>query len=66
MLGAVIDLDFEEAEQITITGEDHYIPKCFKNYGVRIAIPATSKRRNMSFQIMLNCLSVLFQDVSIR
>lgn len=45
----VIDLDFEEVEQVTIIGEDHYIPKCFKNYGVRIAIPATSKRPDMVF-----------------
>ncbi|MDF2542454.1 MAG: hypothetical protein K0S47_2172 [Herbinix sp.] len=45
----VIDLDFEEVEQVSITGEEHYIPKCFKNYGVRIAIPASSKRPNMIF-----------------
>jgi uncharacterized protein (DUF362 family) len=45
----VIDLDFEEVELVKITGEEHYIPKCFKNYGVRIAIPATSKRPNMVF-----------------
>lgn len=45
----VIDLDFEEAEQVGITGEDHYIPKCFKNYGVRIAMPASSKRPDMIF-----------------
>ena len=45
----VIDLDLEEVEQVTITGEDHYIPKCFKNYGVRIAIPAASKRPDMIF-----------------
>jgi uncharacterized protein (DUF362 family) len=45
----VLDLDYEEAEQVIITGEEHYIPKCFKNYGVRIAIPASSKRPNMIF-----------------
>ncbi len=45
----VIDLDFEEAELITITGEEHYLPKCLKDYGIRIAIPATSKRPNMVF-----------------
>lgn len=45
----VIDLDFEEAEKISINGEDHYIPKCLKNYGVRIGIPATSKRPEMIF-----------------
>ncbi len=45
----VIDLDFEEVELISITGEDHFLPKCLKDYGVRIAIPATSKRPNMVF-----------------
>lgn len=45
----VIDLDFEEVEQININGEEHYLPKCLKNYGVRIAIPATSKRPEMVF-----------------
>lgn len=45
----VIDLDFEEVEQVRITGEEHYLPKCLKNYGVRIAIPASSKRPNMVF-----------------
>jgi uncharacterized protein (DUF362 family) len=45
----VIDLDFEETEKIVVDGENHYIPKCFKNYGVRIAIPATSKRVGMIF-----------------
>lgn len=45
----VIDLDFEEVEHISITGEDHYLPKCLKNYGVRIAIPASSKRPGMVF-----------------
>jgi len=45
----VIDLDFEEVEQVKITGEEHYLPKCLKDYGVRIAIPASSKRPNMVF-----------------
>lgn len=45
----VIDLDFEEVEQVSSTGEEHYLPICLKNYGVRIAIPATSKRTNMIF-----------------
>lgn len=45
----VIDLDFEEAERVNITGEEHYIPKCLKNYGVRIAIPAATKRPKMIF-----------------
>ncbi|MDR3598451.1 DUF362 domain-containing protein [Clostridium sp.] len=45
----IIDLDFEEIEQLSINGEKHYIPKCLRNYGVRIAIPATSKRPQMIF-----------------
>lgn len=46
---SIIDLDLEEVEQVIINGEEHYLPKCLKNYGVRIAIPATSKRPQMIF-----------------
>lgn len=46
---SIIDLDLEEVEQIIVNGEEHYLPKCLKNYGVRIAIPATSKRPQMIF-----------------
>jgi hypothetical protein len=45
----VIDLDNEEAELLNINGEDHYLPGCLKEYGVRIGIPATSKRPGMIF-----------------
>jgi hypothetical protein len=45
----VIDLDFEEVKEIIIDNEKHYIPKCLKDFGVRIAIPATSKRSAMIF-----------------
>lgn len=45
----VIDLDLEEAEQVIIDGEEHYIPKCFREYGLRIGIPATSKRPEMIY-----------------
>jgi uncharacterized protein (DUF362 family) len=45
----IIDLDLEEVEQIIVNEEQHYIPKCLKNYGVRIAVPATSKRSEMIF-----------------
>ncbi len=45
----VIDLDFEETEEIIFNGEEHYIPKCFKVYGIRIGLPATSKREGMVF-----------------
>jgi uncharacterized protein (DUF362 family) len=45
----IIDLDLEDADKVMVDGDDHYIPKCFQKYGVRIAIPATSKRPNMIF-----------------
>lgn len=45
----LIDLDFEETEPIEVDDEIHYIPKCFKNFDVRIAIPAASKRPGMIF-----------------
>ena len=40
----IIDLDFEEVEEVNIDGEKHYLPKCLRTYGVRVCIPATSKR----------------------
>jgi hypothetical protein len=45
----VLDLDFEDVEEVTIDDEKHYIPKCFRDFGVRVAIPATSKRPEMIF-----------------
>jgi uncharacterized protein (DUF362 family) len=45
----VIDLDFEDTEEITYNGEKHYIPKCFQAYGIRIALPVASKREGMVF-----------------
>ena len=45
----IIDADFEDCDEVISFGEHHYIPKCFKEYPVRIAIPATSKRMDMYF-----------------
>jgi len=45
----ILDLDQEEAEQVIINGEEHYLPKCLRNYDVRIGIPAASKRPGMIF-----------------
>ena len=45
----VLDLDQEEAEKIIINGEEHYLPKCLKEYSVRIGLPAASKRPGMIF-----------------
>ena len=46
----VIDVDLlDEFEKIDSYGECHYIPKCFQEYPVRVAIPATSKRVDMLY-----------------
>jgi hypothetical protein len=45
----VIDIDSEDYDEVLSYGEHHYIPKCFKEYPVRIAIPATSKRKGMIY-----------------
>ena len=45
----VIDVDLEECDEVFFNGEYHYIPKCFQEYQIGIAIPATSKRLNMLY-----------------
>lgn len=45
----ILDLDKEEAEQVIVDSEEHYIPKCLNEYQVRVAIPASSKRSNAIF-----------------
>jgi len=45
----VIDVDSEDYDEVLSYGEYHYIPKCFKEYPVRIAIPAASKRKGMIY-----------------
>jgi hypothetical protein len=45
----VIDIDLEDSEEVVSNGEKHYIPKCFKEYPVRVAIPAASKREGMVY-----------------
>jgi uncharacterized protein (DUF362 family) len=45
----VIDLDLEEAEEVIINGEAHYIPRCLREYTVRLAVPAATKREEMLF-----------------
>ena len=45
----VIDIDSEDSEEMLSYGENHYIPSCFKDYPVRIAIPAASKREGMIY-----------------
>ena len=45
----VVDLDLEEADCVVVDDEAHYLPRCLKDYAVRIGIPATSKRPDMVF-----------------
>ena len=45
----VIDVDLEDYDEVLSYGEHHYIPKRFKDYPVRIAIPASSKREEMLY-----------------
>jgi len=45
----IIDADMEDFEEIISYGERHYIPKFFKSYPFRIAIPAASKRKDMYY-----------------
>ncbi len=45
----VIDLDNDEVDKVVVNSEEHFLPKLLKNFGVRIGIPATSKRPEMIF-----------------
>jgi hypothetical protein len=45
----IIDIDSEDYDEVLSYGEQHYIPKCFQEYPVRIAIPAASKREGMIY-----------------
>lgn len=45
----VVDLDNEDVDKVVVNDEEHFLPKCLKDFGVRIAIPATSKRPGMIF-----------------
>jgi hypothetical protein len=45
----VIDVDLEDYDEVSSFGECHYIPKCFRNYPIRIAIPSCSKRQDMLY-----------------
>jgi uncharacterized protein (DUF362 family) len=45
----VIDLDLEDFDRVLMEDEIHYLPKCLRDYGIRIAIPALSKRPEMIF-----------------
>jgi len=45
----LLDLDLEDFDCVRVEGEEHYLPRCLKNYAVRIGIPVTSKRPGMLF-----------------
>lgn len=45
----IIDLDLEEADCVRVDDEKHYLPRCLRNYAVRLGLPATSKRPGMVF-----------------
>lgn len=47
----VLDLDLEDgaADRVTVGDETHYLPRCLKEYTVRVGMPATSKRPGMTF-----------------
>ncbi len=45
----IIDLDLEEYDRVVVGDEEHYLPKCLRDYAVRIGVPAFSKRREMIF-----------------
>ena len=45
----IIDIDSEDFDEVQTNGEKHYIPKCFEEYPVRIAIPAASNREGMIY-----------------
>jgi hypothetical protein len=45
----VIDVDLEDCDEVISHGEHHFIPECFREYPVRIAIPAASKRKSMLY-----------------
>jgi hypothetical protein len=45
----VLDLDLEDTDCVIVDDEKHYLPKCLKDYAIRLGIPATSKRPGRTF-----------------
>jgi uncharacterized protein (DUF362 family) len=45
----VLDLDLEQADCVIVDDETHYVPRCLKDYAVRMGMPAASKRPGMIF-----------------
>jgi len=45
----IIDVDLENCDEVLSYGEPHYIPRCFQEYPVRIAVPSASKREGLFY-----------------
>ncbi len=45
----LVDLDLEECDRVVVEGEEHYLPRCLREYGVRVGMPVLSKRPGMTF-----------------
>jgi hypothetical protein len=45
----IIDADLEAYDEVFSYGEPHYIPRCFQEYPVRIAVPSASKREGLIY-----------------
>jgi uncharacterized protein (DUF362 family) len=45
----LLDLDLADFDCVRAAGEEHYLPRCLKDYAMRIGVPATSKRPGMLF-----------------
>ena len=45
----IIDVDLEDCDEVVSYGELYYIPKCFREYPVRIAVPSASIREGLIY-----------------
>ena len=59
----ILEVDDLPTEKVTVNGEDHYIPKAYRDYAIRIAVPCASKREEMLFS---NNVKLMFGAVPIR
>jgi len=45
----IIDVDSEDCDEVVSYSEPHYIPRCFREYPVRIAVPSASVREGLIY-----------------
>lgn len=45
----VIDLDLDDFDAVCVDDQEHYLPRCLREYAIRTGIPALSKRPEMLF-----------------